>query len=53
MMQFGRQPLVIAVHVVDGKIREVHSLLNPDKLDYLRGQLAEHSLAERSLAEVR
>jgi RNA polymerase sigma-70 factor (ECF subfamily) len=43
IMRFGRQQQVLSVHVRDGKIREVHSLLNPDKLDYLRGQLAGRS----------
>jgi hypothetical protein len=44
-MHFGRQELVLSLHVRDGKIREIHSVINPDKLVYLRGQLAGRSLA--------
>jgi RNA polymerase sigma-70 factor (ECF subfamily) len=45
LMHFGRQELVLSLHVRDGKIREIHSVINPDKLVYLRGQLAGRSLA--------
>jgi RNA polymerase sigma-70 factor (ECF subfamily) len=37
---FGGVRLLLAVHVVDGRIREVHSILNPDKLRYLERQRA-------------
>ncbi|HYF46459.1 MAG TPA: RNA polymerase sigma factor SigJ [Acidimicrobiales bacterium] len=37
---FGRQYLLLTVHVRDGRIQEVQSILNPDKLGYLRRQLA-------------
>ena len=37
---FGRQYTVLAVDVRDGMIREIHWIMNPDKLRYLRRQLA-------------
>ena len=39
-MWFGRQYLLRAVDVRGGTIHEIHSILNPDKLGYLRRQLA-------------
>ena len=40
VLWFGRQYLLLAVDVRDGTIHEIHSILNPDKLDYLRRQRA-------------
>jgi RNA polymerase sigma-70 factor (ECF subfamily) len=40
VMWFGRQHMLLAVDVRDGRIHEIHSVLNPDKLAYLRSQLA-------------
>jgi RNA polymerase sigma-70 factor (ECF subfamily) len=40
LLWFGRQYQLLAVDVRAGKIREVHSIMNPDKLEYLRRQLA-------------
>jgi RNA polymerase sigma-70 factor (ECF subfamily) len=40
VMWFGREYLLLAVDVRDGTIHEIHSILNPDKLGYLRRQLA-------------
>ena len=39
LLRFGEQFLVLSVEVRDGKIAEIHSVLNPDKLRYLRRQL--------------
>jgi RNA polymerase sigma-70 factor (ECF subfamily) len=39
LLWFGRQYQVLAVDVRGGAIREVHSIMNPDKLGYLRRQL--------------
>jgi RNA polymerase sigma-70 factor (ECF subfamily) len=39
LLQFGRQHQLLAVDVRDGRIREIHSIINPDKLRYLRHQL--------------
>jgi hypothetical protein len=33
--------MLFALDVRDGKIREIHSILNPDKLSYLQRQLTE------------
>ena len=41
LLQFGREQLLLSVDVSDGKIREIDSILNPDKLRYLRRQLGE------------
>jgi hypothetical protein len=38
-MQFGRQRQVLAIDVSDGKIREIDSIINPDKLRYVDRQL--------------
>jgi RNA polymerase sigma-70 factor (ECF subfamily) len=40
LMWFGRVYLLLAVDVRDGTIHEINSILNPDKLRYLRRQLA-------------
>jgi len=40
VLWFGRQYVLLAVDVRDGTIHEIHSILNPDKLDYLRRQRA-------------
>jgi RNA polymerase sigma-70 factor (ECF subfamily) len=40
LLQIGRQPVLLAVDVGADGIREVHSILNPDKLAYLQEQLA-------------
>ena len=37
---FGRQYAVVALDVRDGTIREMQWIMNPDKLRYLRRQLA-------------
>jgi RNA polymerase sigma-70 factor (ECF subfamily) len=39
LMQFGRQRQVLAVDVSGGKIREIDSIINPDKLRYVDRQL--------------
>lgn len=39
LMQVGRQRQVLAIDVTDGKIREIDSILNPDKLRYVDRQL--------------
>ena len=39
LVQFGRQRQVLAIDVADGKIREIDSILNPDKLRYIDRQL--------------
>jgi RNA polymerase sigma-70 factor (ECF subfamily) len=39
LLWFGRQRLVIAVDVAGGKIREIDSIINPDKLRYVDRQL--------------
>jgi RNA polymerase sigma-70 factor (ECF subfamily) len=41
VLQFGRQHQLLAIDVRNDKIREVHSIINPDKLRYLRRQLAD------------
>jgi RNA polymerase sigma-70 factor (ECF subfamily) len=41
LLWFGRQHMLFALDVRDGKIREIHSILNPDKLSYLQRQLTE------------
>lgn len=40
VLRFGRQLQVLAVEVAGGEVREVHSIMNPDKLRYLQRQLA-------------
>jgi RNA polymerase sigma-70 factor (ECF subfamily) len=40
LLWFGRQHQLLAVDVRGGKIREIDSIINPDKLDYLQRQLA-------------
>jgi len=39
LLRLGHQELVLAVEVRDGRIVELHSVLNPDKLRFLRRQL--------------
>jgi RNA polymerase sigma-70 factor (ECF subfamily) len=41
LLWFGRQYLLLAVDARDGRVREIYSILNPDKLRYLSGQLAD------------
>ena len=43
LLWFGRQYLLLTVDVRAGEIREVHAILNPDKLEYLRRQRASTS----------
>lgn len=44
LLWFGRQYQLLTVDLRGDKIREVHSVMNPDKLRYLREQLAsEHA----------
>jgi RNA polymerase sigma-70 factor (ECF subfamily) len=40
VLWFGRQYVLLGVDVRDGRIHEIHSVLNPDKLRYLQHQLA-------------
>lgn len=40
LLRFGEQLLVLSVEGCDGRVSEVHSVLNPDKLRYLQLQLA-------------
>ncbi|HEY6745173.1 MAG TPA: RNA polymerase sigma factor SigJ [Mycobacteriales bacterium] len=40
LLWFGRQYQLLAVDVRAGHIREIHSIMNPDKLEYLSRQLA-------------
>jgi RNA polymerase sigma-70 factor (ECF subfamily) len=40
VLWIGRQYLLLALDVRDGTIHEIYSILNPDKLDYLRHQRA-------------
>lgn len=46
LLWFGRQYQLLTVDVRGGKIQEVHSIMNPEKLDYLHRQLV--GLDERS-----
>jgi RNA polymerase sigma-70 factor (ECF subfamily) len=39
-LRFGRQYTLLALGIGDEKIREIHWIMNPDKLRYLRRQLA-------------
>jgi RNA polymerase sigma-70 factor, ECF subfamily len=39
-LRFGRQYALLAVDVRDDKIREIHWIMNPDKLRYMNRQLA-------------
>lgn len=41
LLWFGRQHMLFALDVREGKIREIHSILNPDKLSYPQQQLTE------------
>jgi RNA polymerase sigma-70 factor (ECF subfamily) len=40
LLRFGRQVQVLTVAVGGGRVREIDSVMNPDKLRYLRHQLA-------------
>jgi len=40
LLWFGRQYQLLTVDLRGDKIREVDSIMNPDKLEYLRRQLA-------------
>jgi RNA polymerase sigma-70 factor (ECF subfamily) len=40
LLRFGRQVQVLTIAVADGKVREIDSVMNPDKLRYIRAQLA-------------
>lgn len=40
LLWFGRQYQLLTVDRQDGKIREIQSIMNPDKLEYLRRQLS-------------
>jgi RNA polymerase sigma-70 factor (ECF subfamily) len=40
LLWFGRQYQLLSVDVRADKIREIHSIINPDKLEYLRQQIA-------------
>ena len=40
LLRFGRQHQLLTVDLLGGKIREVHSIMNPDKLRYLYLQIA-------------
>jgi RNA polymerase sigma-70 factor (ECF subfamily) len=40
LLWFGRQYQLLTVDLRGDRIGEVHSIMNPDKLEYLRGQLA-------------
>lgn len=40
LLWFGGQYQLLAIDARGGEVREVHSIMNPDKLRYLRGQLA-------------
>ena len=40
LLWFGRQYQLLAVDVRAGYVREIHSIMNPDKLEYLSRQLA-------------
>jgi hypothetical protein len=40
LLWFGRQYLLLTADLSGDKVHEVHSMMNPDKLEYLRGQLA-------------
>ena len=40
LLWFGRQYQLLAVDVRDGSVREIYSIMNPHKLEYLSGQLA-------------
>ena len=39
LLRFGRQLQVLTVAVAGGRIREIDSVMNPDKLRYIQGQL--------------
>lgn len=40
LLRFGRQHQLLTVAVRGSRVAEVHSIMNPDKLRYLHGQLA-------------
>lgn len=40
LLRVGREHVLLAVDVANGQIREIQSVLNPDKLGYLHHQLA-------------
>jgi RNA polymerase sigma-70 factor (ECF subfamily) len=42
-LSFGRQFAVLALDVREDQIREIHWIMNPDKLRYLRHQIAQRS----------
>lgn len=44
---FGRQFTLLALDVRDDRIREIHWIMNPDKLQYLHQQLADPHEAPR------
>jgi RNA polymerase sigma-70 factor (ECF subfamily) len=41
LLRFGDQEQVLTVDVAAGRVREIDSVINPDKLRYIRSQLAE------------
>jgi hypothetical protein len=41
LLWFGRQHQLLTVDFRGDKVQEVHSIMNPDKLQYLRWQLAD------------
>jgi RNA polymerase sigma-70 factor (ECF subfamily) len=43
LLWIGRQHLLLSVDGHDGRVREVHAVLNPDKLTYLEAQLTNGS----------
>jgi RNA polymerase sigma-70 factor (ECF subfamily) len=47
MLRFGRQHALLALDVRDGRIQEIHWILNPDKLRYVGRQLGEVRPRER------
>jgi RNA polymerase sigma-70 factor, ECF subfamily len=50
LLQFGRQRLLLALEVRDGRIREIHSVINPAKLAYLDRRLAQGTSTTRPKA---
>ena len=40
LLRFGRQTQVLTVAVADGRVTEIDSVMNPDKLRYIQAQLA-------------
>jgi RNA polymerase sigma-70 factor, ECF subfamily len=41
LLRFGRQHQLLAIDSRGDKIREIHSIMNPDKLEFLHGQLTD------------